>query len=68
MANANPRICNENSIPKAGACIGSARLSVQHSVEVKASVCNDKDVGSNPAATRNENTDFGQTLAQKVPQ
>ena len=29
---------------------------------------NDKDVGSNPAATRNENTDFGQTPAQKVPQ
>ena len=28
---------------------------------------NDKDVGSNPAVTRNENTDFGQTPAQKVP-
>ena len=29
---------------------------------------NDKDVGSNPAASRNENTDFGQTPAQNVPQ
>ena len=29
---------------------------------------NHKDVGSNPAAARNENTDFGQTPAQKVPQ
>ena len=28
----------------------------------------DKNVGSNPAATRNEKTDIGQTPAQKVPQ
>ena len=26
-----------------------------------------QDVGSNPAAARNENTDFGQTPAEKVP-
>ena len=29
---------------------------------------NDKDVGSNPAATRNGKTHIGQTPAQKVPQ
>ena len=29
---------------------------------------NDKDVGPNPATTGNENTDFGQTPAQKVAQ
>ena len=28
----------------------------------------DKNVGSNPAATKNEKRDFGQTPAQKVPQ
>ena len=27
-----------------------------------------QDVGSNPAAARNEKTDIGQTPAQKVPQ
>ena len=32
------------------------------------SLRNDNDVGSNPAATRKENTDFGQNPAQKVPQ
>ena len=31
------------------------------------SLCKDKNVGSNPAATRNEKMDFGQTPAQKVP-
>ena len=29
---------------------------------------NDKDVGSNPAATGTEKTHIGQTPAQKVPQ
>ena len=29
---------------------------------------NHQDVGSNPAAARNEKTDIGQTPAQKVPQ
>ena len=29
---------------------------------------NHQDVGSNPTAARNEKTDTGQTLAQKVPQ
>ena len=29
---------------------------------------NEKYVGSNPAATRNEKTQIGQTPAQKVPQ
>ena len=29
---------------------------------------NHQDVGSNPAAARNEKTDIGQTTAQKVPQ
>ena len=32
------------------------------------SLRNDKDVGSNPAATRNKKKDLGQTPAQKVPQ
>ena len=29
---------------------------------------NHQDMGSNPAAARNEKTDIGQTPAQKVPQ
>ena len=40
----------------------------QDRVAVKASTFNDKSIGSNPAATKNENKDFGQTPAQKVPQ
>ena len=43
-------------------------LGGQDRVVVKCPLGNDQDLGSNPAATRNENTDFGQTPAQKVPQ
>ena len=39
----------------------------QSGVAVRRQHCMHEDVGSNPAAARNENTDFGQTPAQKVP-
>ena len=43
-------------------------LGGQSGAAVRCPHCMHKDVGSNPAAARNENTDFGQTPAQKVPQ
>ena len=43
-------------------------LGGQSGVAVTRSHGNDQDVGSNPAAARNEKMDIGQTPAQKVPQ
>ena len=40
----------------------------QDTVVVMRPLRNDKDVGSNPAATRNENWTLGRPPAQKVPQ
>ena len=42
-------------------------LGGQQSVALRRPLGNDKEVDSNPAATRNVNTDFGQTPAQKAP-
>ena len=43
-------------------------LGGRHSTAVTRPHCNDKDVGSNPAAARNENWTLGWPPAQKVPQ
>ena len=44
------------------------KLGVKVGKRLRRSLRRDKNVGLNPAATRNEKTDLGQTPAQKVPQ
>ena len=47
---------------------GINRIGGQSGAAVRRPHGSHQDVGSNPAAARNEKTDIGQTPAQKVPQ
>ena len=62
----------QNQIPEAGISCHSVSVGLVKRGQSGAAVRHPhgmhQDVGSNPAAARNEKTDIGQTPAQKVPQ